>query len=66
MTPGVAIALDVLFGLLDRVTAIQSLIATAQAEKRDVTTAELDALGAADDVARAALDAAIANAKKDQ
>lgn len=56
-----------LLGLLlqysDKIAQIGTLLSTAQAENRDVTDAELDALFAQDDAARAALDAAIAKAK---
>lgn len=38
---------------------ISALLATAHAEKRDVTMEELNGLAAGDDSARAALDAAI-------
>lgn len=63
MGAGAAIALNVLFGLLDRAQQIQQLIATAQAEGRDVTQAELDQFFAADDAAAAALKDAIAKAR---
>lgn len=47
----------------DKVTQIGNLIRTAQTENRDVTDAELDALFAEDDAARAALQAQIDAAK---
>lgn len=46
----------------DKITQIGKLLATAHAEGRDVTDAELDALFAQDDAARAQLQAAIAAA----
>ena len=52
-----------MLGLLDRASAIGQLIATARRENRDVTSAELDALVDADQIARAALVAAIAASK---
>ena len=60
MGAGASLAINVIFGLLDRAAAISSLIKTAQAEGRDVTQTELDTLVNADDVARAALVEAIA------
>jgi hypothetical protein len=63
MGTGAALAIQVLFGLLDRASAIGALIKQAQAEGRDVTDAELNALATADDAARAALVAAIAERK---
>lgn len=60
MGAGVAVALDLLFGLLDRASAIGALLTKAKGEGRDITDAELDALAAEDDAARAALVAAIA------
>lgn len=53
-----------MLGLLDRATQIGNLINQARAEGRDVSAAELDALKAADDVARAELVAAIEALKK--
>ena len=47
----------------DKITQIGTLLTTAHAEGRDVSSAELDTLFADDDAARAALDAAIAAAK---
>jgi hypothetical protein len=58
-----AVAVDLLLGLLDRASAIGTLLAKANTEGRDVTDAELDALAAGDDAARAALDAAIKKAR---
>lgn len=47
----------------DKIVQISSLLATAHREGRDVTAEELDALFAADDAARVALQAAIDAAK---
>lgn len=47
----------------DKITQIGAMLTKAHAENRDVTDAELDALFAGDDAARAALAAAIAAAK---
>jgi len=58
-----AILINLLLGLLDRASTIGALFAKAQSEGRDITDAELDALVADDDAARAALDAAIAKAR---
>jgi len=55
-----ALALQLLFGLLDRVSAVSSLIQTAKSEGRDITEAELDSLVVADDAAKKALESAIA------
>jgi hypothetical protein len=44
MGAGVTVALEVLFGLLDRAQAIGTLLAQARSEGRDITQAELDAL----------------------
>lgn len=44
MGQGIALALQIAMNLFDRVTAIMSLIATAQKEGRDVTKEELDKL----------------------
>lgn len=60
---GTELALTLLFGLLDRVAAINSLLQKAKAEGRDITEAELDALAAQDDVARSKLAAEIAKAR---
>ncbi len=56
-------AVTLLLGLLDRATQIGALISKAQAEKRDITAAELDQLVAADDAARKQLQDAIDKAK---
>ena len=64
MGSGVSVALEILFGLIDRAQAIGTLLTQARAEGRDITQAELDALVTADDIARAALVAAIARARK--
>ena len=60
---GAALALNLLFGLLDRAQKIQELLKRAQAEGRDVTDAELDQLAAEDDAARKALEESIAKRK---
>jgi hypothetical protein len=61
MNPGADLALQLLFGLLDRMTEIQTLFAIAKAQGRDVLPEEIDKLIAADDLARAQLIVAIAN-----
>lgn len=60
MGSGAALALQLLFGLLDRAHAVGALINKAQAEGRDVSDAELDQLAAGDDQAKKALTDAIA------
>lgn len=50
---------NLLLGLIDRSAQIGSLLAKAQAEGRDITAEELDALFATDAAARAELQAAI-------
>jgi len=60
---GAAAAIELLLGLLDRASSISALLGKAQAEKRDISVEELDALAQADDLARAALVAAIAKAR---
>jgi hypothetical protein len=55
--------ITLLLGLLDRASALGAMIARARTEGRDVTSAELDALAAADAAARDELVAAIAAAK---
>ena len=62
MTNALALV-SLLLQYTDKITQISGLLSTAHAEGRDVTQAELDALFAQDDAAKAALDAAIA-AKK--
>lgn len=57
------IALDLLIKLLGQADAIARLINAARAEGRDVTDAELNALVAKDDAAKAALQAAIEQAR---
>ena len=57
------VATNALLSLLDRATAISTVLAKAQAEGRDVSDAELDVAVAQDDAARANLDAAIAKAR---
>ena len=56
---GTLAALAVLQQSLTMATQISALISTAHAEKRDVTMEELNGLVAGDDIAKAALDAAI-------
>ena len=58
-------AVDLVLALLTRVQAISSIIAQAQAEKRDITQAELDQIVADDDKARVDLVAAIEKAKSE-
>lgn len=65
MGPGAAIAIDLAFQLLDRGMAYMTLVNKARAENRDVSHAELDALAAQDDAARAKLEAAVAKAKSE-
>lgn len=60
---GVEAAITLVLGLLDRAQAIGAMISRAQAEKRDITPAELDAVVAQDDTARATLQAAIDKAR---
>jgi S-adenosylhomocysteine hydrolase len=60
---GTLAALAILQQSLTMASQVSALIATAHAEKRDVTMEELNGLAAADDVAKAALDAAIQKAK---
>jgi hypothetical protein len=62
MDPSALIGL--LLGLLDRASQIGTLIQTARNENRDVSVAELDALVAADKVARQELVDAIARARQ--
>lgn len=56
-------AITLLTQLLEQANALGNLIRTAQAEGRDITPEELNSLAAGDDMARAALEAAIARAK---
>jgi hypothetical protein len=57
--------IDLILSLASRMQAAGQLIKIARAEGRDVTTAELDELAAADDAARDALVDAIAKAKEE-
>lgn len=57
------LALSALIALLSRSAEISALIARARGEGRDVSEAELDGLVAADDLARAELEAAIRKAR---
>ena len=59
----IAILMQILLPLLDRANAITGLLSKAHSEGRDVTDAELNGLFAADDQAKAALDAAIKAAR---
>jgi|GraSoi_2013_60cm_1033757.scaffolds.fasta_scaffold121626_2 hypothetical protein len=56
---GTLAALAILQQSLTMASQISALLATAKAENRDVTMEELNGLAAADDVAKAALAAAI-------
>lgn len=56
-------ALTLLIALLSQANEIGRLIRQAQAEGRDITDAELDALAIEDDAARARLAAAIEAAR---
>ncbi len=58
-----ALLVQLLLGLVGQAGQIKSLLDTAKAENRDVSDAELNALFANDDAAKAALDAAIAAAR---
>lgn len=60
---GAAEAVMLLLGLLDRAAAWAAVIAKAQAEGRALTEEEVDSFVAADDAAKAALEAAIAKAR---
>ena len=57
------IVIQLLLGLIDRASAIGALISKSQAEGRDISDAELNALAIEDDAARDALVKAIAAAK---
>ena len=57
------ILVSLLLQYSDKIAAVSKLLNTVHTEGRDVTAAELDALFADDDAAKAALDAAIAAAK---
>lgn len=59
---GTLTALAMLQQALVTAQQVSSLLATAKAENRDVTMEELNGLAAADDAAKAALDAAIKKA----
>lgn len=56
-------AVGLVLALLDKAALIGGMISKAQAEKRDLTAAELDQIVAADNAARAKLDEAIKAAK---
>ena len=53
------ILVSLLLQYSDKIAAVSKLLTAAHSEGRDVTDAELDALFAGDDAARAALQAAI-------
>ena len=57
------LATTLMLRLLEQAYEVGRLIRTARAEGRDITTEELDALAAADDVVRNALNAEIARQK---
>jgi hypothetical protein len=63
MDPGTLAAVNIVLALLDKAAQIGGMIAQAQAEKRDLTVAELDLLQQLDDQARDKLNKAIADAK---
>jgi hypothetical protein len=63
MGTGITVALDLLFGLLDRAQAIGKMITDARASGRDLTEADLNSLVASDDQARIALVKAISDAR---
>lgn len=56
-------ALALLTQLAQTLASLAELIQRAQTEGREISTAELDTLAGGDDIARAALEAAIARAK---
>jgi hypothetical protein len=55
------LAVELLIAIIDQAATISALLTKAKAEGRDVTSAELDTLALADDLARAQLIVAIAN-----
>ena len=59
----VLLATTLLIRLLEQAQAVGALILKARSEGRDITTEELDALAASDDVVRDALNAEIARQK---
>ena len=59
------ILVDAATALLTRLVEINATIAKARSEGRDVSDAEVDAYTTKDNIAKAALDAAIAAARKD-
>jgi hypothetical protein len=56
-----ALAVELLIALVNQAGTISALLSKAKAENRDVTSAELDTLSLADDLARAQLIVAIAS-----
>jgi hypothetical protein len=56
-------AIDLILALLTRASAISAIVAQAQAEKRDLTEAEMNQIISDDDKARTDLVAAIEKAK---
>ncbi len=65
MNDNINLALNLLVALGLKATEISRAIRLANAENRDLTTAELHSLQAADDAARADLQAAIARAESE-
>lgn len=63
MGTGTTLAIELVFGLIERAAKIQELIKTAQAENRDVSQSELDQLAGEDDAARILLEKAVAKRK---
>jgi hypothetical protein len=59
-----ALAVELLIALVNQAGTISALLSKAKAENRDLTSAELDTLSLADDVARAQLIVAIAKRGK--
>jgi hypothetical protein len=59
----ILILLDLLISLASRIQGVTEIIKKARAEGRDVTEDELSAIIGEDDVAKKALDEAIAKAK---
>jgi len=61
-----SVVVSLLLGALSNANELGTLLAKVHAENRDVTSAELDALFADDDVAKARLQAAIDRARQAQ
>lgn len=66
MPAGIALAMQLLFGLLDRATQIKQLMETAKAEGRDISDAEIQQFLAEDDAARQRLVDSINRANANQ